>query len=99
MPRVWITEYRGLGADGQGSSIPLPGEPCHTQTVDFGSGSLSAPFRAETRIVRLVSFVDCFMEFGEDPRASSDSEPLLARQEAFRRVRGGMRVSISDGTV
>lgn len=100
MPRLWITEYRELASDGRGTVIQLPSEPSHTQVVDFGAPTLSAPFRRETAYVRLVSNADCFVEFGNPPQAAgSKSEFLPARGEAFRRVRGGQRLSVYDGGI
>lgn len=98
MPRLWITEYRELALDGHGNLVPLPSEPSHTQTVDFSAASLSRPFRRETTYVRLVSKDDCYVEFGDPPMAAgARSEFLPARSEAFRRVRPGQRISVSDG--
>lgn len=97
MPRLWITEYTTLGSDGRGNVIPLPAEPSHTQIVDFGKPTLSAPFRRETHLVRLISNADMLVTFGHTPAASIVSEFIPARQEAFRRVRPGDRLSAYDG--
>lgn len=98
MPRLWITEFRELLLDGRGNLVPLPSEPSLTQVVDFSAATLSRPFRRETSYVRLVSKDDCYVEFGNPPLAAgARSEFLPARGEAFRRVRPGQSISVSDG--
>jgi hypothetical protein len=97
MPRLWITEYTGLAADGQGSPVPVPAEPSHTQVLDYGAPTLSRPFRPETVLVRIVGNADAFVSFGASPVCGVDSELIMARCEAFRRVRGGHCVAAFDG--
>jgi hypothetical protein len=97
MPKLWITEYGHLQDDGRRSTVPVPAEPSFTQAVPFGKASLSAPFRPSTVFVRLISNADAHVEFGLDPKATSDSQPIFAKCEAFRRVKPGHRISVYDG--
>jgi hypothetical protein len=97
MPRMWITEYSGLATDGRGSVVPVPTEPSYTQVLDYGEPTASKPFRPETVMVRLISNADAFVSFGASPVSDGESELIMARCEAFRRVRPGHCLSAYDG--
>jgi hypothetical protein len=97
MPVLWITEYGGLAVDHRGAVVPLPAEPSFTQMVAYGKATACEAFRPDTCYVRLVGNADAYVAFGLEPVATIYSEPILARCEAFRRVRPGHRISIYDG--
>jgi hypothetical protein len=98
MPIAWITEYGELGLDGRGEVIPIPPAPAlRTQRLLFSRSTACDPFLPGARLVRILTSADGFVVFGEGAVATAACEPILERQEIFRRVRGGMVAVLSDG--
>jgi hypothetical protein len=99
MPIAWITEYGELGLDGRGQVIPIPAAPAlRTQRILFSRSMACDPFLPGTRLVRILTSADGFMLFCDKPGvATAACEPVLERQEIFRRVKSGMCVVLTNG--
>jgi len=97
MAKLWVKEYKVLGDDNR-THAQIPQEPGTDQTpVDFTSGEdKSAAFDEATKIVMLESDADCHIVFGEDPTATTDSEPLKAGVTKYKGVdkNSGLKVSV-----
>ena len=60
------------------------------------TASVSEPFNRLTSQVRLASDVDCFVDFGEDPKATSDSLLLLGGTAEYFAVTKGHKLSVVE---
>jgi len=72
MGKLSVTEFNQLGRDEPGSPMPAGELFLHTsQSVDFTSvSSQSADFQVSTRMIRIVSDADCYIEVSDNPVAS-----------------------------
>lgn len=100
MATLRIVEYSSLAVDGSGHLVPIPQEPAVTrQTVTFTTAAQSATFRQETKIVRLESTVDAYVQFGTNPTATALSGRIPANAVEFRGVDGNSsKLSVYDGS-
>ena len=79
MATLYITEYLGIG--NQGDHIQAPRGHLASQEVAVGATSASsATLNRSTMLVRLLSDVPCFVAFGSDPDAETDTRMALAAE-------------------
>jgi hypothetical protein len=95
MATLWITEYDKSGHSAQ---LPLAFEPGTDQTVTFTTAAQSNAFAATTTYVRLYGSIECHIKFGSDPTATATSQKIAADTAEWRRVNGGDKVSVYDGS-
>jgi hypothetical protein len=97
MATLWVTEY-GEPATPRGVVLPIAKEPrVANQAVTFTTSTQSSAFNAETRYVRIVASVDCHLEFGSSPTATTSTQKLFQGQEAWRAVTPAHKVAAYDG--
>jgi len=73
MPTLYVTEFSRLGYDIQANLLAIPQEPpVAEQTITVGATSDSVTLDPSSRIVRLVSDVDCHFAVG-DPAVEADA--------------------------
>lgn len=90
MANLNIVEVSGLArGSGQGPQIiQLP--PVATQNRSLtGTSQQSSAFNTATKIVRLKSDVDCYVEFGTSPTAATTSLHLTAGAVEYFGVKPG----------
>jgi hypothetical protein len=95
-----VTEFSSLGQD-QNAKHALAGQtpPQALQQVAVGAGStVSAPFGAATRIVRLHTDVICRVEFGPTPIAAATSFRMAANTTEYFGVIPGQAVAAITST-
>lgn len=59
-----------------------------------GSSTQSAAFNAVTKLVRLLSTVDCYVAFGSNPTATSSSLYMVAGVPEYFAVDPGSKVAV-----
>ena len=80
MPTLYITEFSGIQPDPYSGSVVAAAVPSVAdQTVAIGASSTqSAVLNAATRLIRVVSDVNCFTKIGVNPTASAETLRLVA---------------------
>ena len=75
-----ITEYESVGFDIYNRSIPAPLEPPITdQAMSItGSSTQSSTLNTLTRICRLHTTANCYIQVGTNPTASSSTRRMVA---------------------
>ena len=93
MASLNIVEYSHI-RESEGTLAQLPQEPALAiQNLTFTTEEKSSAFNALTRIVRLVSTVDCFVLFGNDPTVTDTTGiKLLAGQPEYFGLPDGVNV-------
>lgn len=97
MAALKIVEYRALGRDQIGHIAQAPLEPPITvQNVAIGGASAqSSALGGATALIALQPDLDCFVAFGADPTADTDSQRLAAGVEVYRAVMPGSALKIA----
>ena len=73
--------------------VTLP--PVREQSLAIsGKSTVSRPFSENTHTVRLYADVDCTIDVGEAPEATTRSLPLGAGSEAYFSVPAGLRLAV-----
>lgn len=100
MANLWLSEYASHGMRQRGgvrSDAPALASPVTTspQTLAIsGTSEASNAFHERTRLIRFVSDVDCYVEIGANPTASSGSERVVAGLPEIRAVPTGFKIAV-----
>lgn len=79
MATIYITEFSGIGTQTDRVQAPRGAIASHEVTVGATSAS-SATLNGSTTLVRLFADVPCFVAFGSDPDADTDTRIALAAE-------------------
>ena len=95
MATLSIREYNRVAADGSGLTVQAGQEPAiNGQQVSFSASQQSAAFSDATRLVRVHSDNDCYLDFGPNPTAAAGGGCFLGSgQVEFFGVRPGDKVA------
>lgn len=85
-----------VSGDGVAQAVKEPS--IATQAITFTSETDSAAFNDSTRMVRVVSDIQCYVVFGAAPTATADSMLLPAFSVEYFGVNPGDVISVYDGT-
>lgn len=97
MAKVFIEEFAGSAIDGHYDAPATP--PLASQVVAIGAGSTpSAPFNANTRIIRVTSDAVASIAIGLTPVATSNSFRLPAGYPHDYGVRPGDSIAVITNT-
>lgn len=102
---LFIREYERLGEDMYGRLAPAGIEPAIAshQVATGAVSTQSNALNARTKFIRVTADVDCFVEFGVNPTASTNSMRLVANAIEFLALdpnvhRGGTQLKIAVRT-
>lgn len=95
MATLSIREYDRIAADGQGRGTQAGQEPALAgQQVSYSASQQSAAFNDATRLVRIHTDANCYLEFGPNPTAAAGGGCYLgANQVEFFGVAPGHKVA------
>jgi len=94
--KLYISEYNSIPIlMGANMRLQMPQEPGVVQVINISNASsVSAPFDARTKFIRLVSTQRCHIAFGNTPEASATSAYLPADSPELFGAGAGMRVAV-----
>jgi len=99
MATLYVTEYQGLSTAYNDTAQAVPGTPVAIQTVAIsGAAASSAPFNANTTLVRLHTDSICSFTMGSAPVATTSCPRMAANQTEYFGVRPGQTVSVIANT-
>ena len=99
MAKLYVTEFRNLGAAPEFNPFPLAPPVTDQTPVAIGVGSTqSAAFNAATRFVRLHADAICSIAWGADPTADANNARLAANQTEYYAVIPGQKVAVITNT-
>ena len=79
MSVLYITEFRKLGEDVQGRSVPVANWPANRkQTLSFTATAASSAFKSGTRFIRIVASTAFHYNVGDAPLATTNDALLPA---------------------
>jgi len=95
MATLYITEFDKIVKDQTEEIQAIRFPAITTQTVTIGASSAaSSAFNAKTRLVRVVSDVDCHIEYGTSPTATTSKTFLPAYVPEYFGVDGGNKIAV-----
>jgi hypothetical protein len=80
---------------GVAQAVKLPA--ITSQAITFTSATLSSAFNEATKLIRIVSDTQCYIEVGASPTATANSMLVPAFSVEYFGVTAGDKVSIYDG--
>lgn len=95
MARLYISEFKGVGAGGT-SNTQAPAVPANAeQGVDIGATSAqSNPMSPKTGLVMLNTDVACCLAFGSNPTADPQFHRMGANETRFYSVNPGEVIAV-----
>lgn len=99
MAFLYITEYKSLARDGQGSRAPMGEEPAVAeQQVAIGVAAQSAAFNPDTKFIMVHADAVCSLLIGDNPTAVVTKKRLAANADRFYAVIPGQKIGVIANT-
>lgn len=97
MSTLYITEFRQLGEDVQGRSVPVAKWPANRkQTLTYTTTAASAAFKSGTKFIRIVSATACHYNVGDAPLAAVTDALLPANTVEIIGVQPSDKIAAVD---
>lgn len=100
MAKLWITEYKDVGADASGLQVSVARHPpaaVQTPITFSGTSAQSAAFSASTRFIRLRADATCHFTVAANPMATTNDTPLDANSAEYFEVPAGSKIAVIAG--
>lgn len=97
MGNLSITEYGSIGATKKNRAQAAQEPSLKADTLSFAATTQSPVFTEGTTLIRVVSDVEVYLEFGENPVATLSSTRLPRDRVEYFNVDADIRLAAFDG--